>query len=963
MRQSAVSRRAWPVRVVIAGMVVAAMLFVALTLITLSWYGFKSVLLDTAAMSARDKGQVAVQRANRFMEPNNALLHMLVTDPVTTASGFEARMARSHVLAERLADKHLVSALLVGYDNGDYLMIRPLGQREVRARFNAPEGAEYMVLTGWADAEGKYRGEAFFYDAQRTLLLRRFEPDYQMDPRKRPWYESAIEQGPASTVASGPYVFYTTEEIGITISKEVPTGKAVVALDLTLEDLGAGLDSLRMTPNTELALIDTSDRLVGYLDMDALLVGEHGMPNAQVRTLPSLGVEPLVRLLEVGRLNQPVSYSAAGEDWFGVVLPFYGIEGVDLRLLAAAPARELWGDLAHYRRQMILISIALILVFFPFGWRVGSSVGSALERLAEQARPMSYFDFCRRKISRDSRLREVRALNKVMDDVSVAVEAFLSISHALGAEPNIESMLKQVLEHLVRATRCQGGAVYLRDKEDEVLLLVASVGDTGVLAQRRAVPTQGQAQGVMFETADRRWQSEFELCGRKGNLQGLLVMTYEPDDVHVESKFQEFTKRLTGMLAIAIETRELIDAQKQLFEATIRILADAIDAKSPYTGGHCERVPQLATMLADRMVTEDSGPYADFHMDEDERYAFHLGAWLHDCGKVTSPEYIVDKATKLEVIYNRIHEIRMRFEVLWRDADIEYLQACLNDPTAEAAAAARREARRQRLQEDFRFVAQCNIGGEYLAEETIERLRDIGRQTWMRHFDDSLGLSREEERRLQDARPAPVVLPAPEQLLADKPEQVVDWDEHKPPVERDDPRNEFGFDMVLPKHKQNMGELHNLSIRRGTLTAEDRFMVNDHIVQTLIMLKGMPWPQHLKRVPDIAANHHEKMDGTGYPRRLGADDLLLTDRVMALADVFEALTAGDRPYKPLKPLSESLHIMACMGRDRHLDAELLVYFLRSNIWMEYAQQFMRPEQIDEVDIEELVRIAQSGART
>lgn len=437
-------------------------------------------------------------------------------------------------------------------------------------------------------------------------------------------------------------------------------------------------------------------------------------------------------------------------------------------------------------------------------------------------------------------------------------------------------------------------------------------------------------------------------------------MAYEPDADHVASQFQEFTSRLTGMLAIAIETRELIDAQKQLFEATIRILADAIDAKSPYTGGHCERVPQLATMLAERMMAETSGPYADFHMDADERYAFHLGAWLHDCGKVTSPEHIVDKATKLEVIYNRIHEIRMRFEVLWRDAETEYLRACL-DGGDEAAAAARRDARRTQLREDFSFVAQCNIGGEWMSDEAVERLSNIGMQTWLRYFDDGLGLSKEESQRLQKARPTPAHLPAVERLLADKPEQVVDWGGHKPAVERGDPRNELGFDMVLPRHKQNMGELHNLGIRRGTLTDEDRFMVNDHIVQTLIMLKGMPWPAHLERVPDIAANHHEKMDGTGYPRRLRAEALPVTDRIMALADVFEALTAGDRPYKAVKTLSESLRIMACMGRDRHLDVQLLVYFLRSRIWLDYARRFMRPEQMDEVDVEALVQVAQSPA--
>jgi HD-GYP domain-containing protein (c-di-GMP phosphodiesterase class II) len=201
-------------------------------------------------------------------------------------------------------------------------------------------------------------------------------------------------------------------------------------------------------------------------------------------------------------------------------------------------------------------------------------------------------------------------------------------------------------------------------------------------------------------------------------------------------------------------------------------------------------------------------------------------------------------------------------------------------------------------------------------------------------------------------------LPVTERLLADRSDHVVPWGEaRRPAVERGDPRNTWGFDMVLPEHRRNLGELHNLSIQRGTLTDEDRFAINDHIVQTLIMLKSLPWPAHLARVPDIAANHHERMDGKGYPRRLRGEQLGTTERIMALADVFEALTAADRPYKPPKSLSESLGIMASMCRGGHLDPELFQYFLRSRVWLDYARSFMRPEQLDDVEIETLARAA------
>jgi len=427
------------------------------------------------------------------------------------------------------------------------------------------------------------------------------------------------------------------------------------------------------------------------------------------------------------------------------------------------------------------------------------------------------------------------------------------------------------------------------------------------------------------------------------------VLLHQGNDGHEGQAFQQFAQQLSGMLAVSIETRQLIDAQKKLLDGVIRLMADAIDAKSPYTGGHCERVPELAIQMMDQLQADTTGPYAGFRLNEQERYAFQLGAWLHDCGKVTSPEHIVDKATKLELIGNRIHEVRLRFELLWRDAEIACWQALAQGQAPDVARAELAE-RQHRLQEDFAFVAACNLGSETLSDEAIARLHVLGTQTWQRHFDDRLGLSEEELNRLQHARPDAPALPASEPLLADRPEHCVPWGERRPPVEKGAPGNVYGFDMPLPLYKQNMGELHNLSVRRGTLTEEDRFRINEHIVQTYTMLKTLPWPQALSRVPELAATHHERLDGQGYPRRLKADQLGLPERVMALADVFEALTAADRPYKTPKPLSETLAIMARMCRERHLDTELFRYFLRSQLWQQLAHTYLQAAQIDQVDL-------------
>jgi hypothetical protein len=328
----------------------------------------------------------------------------------------------------------------------------------------------------------------------------------------------------------------------------------------------------------------------------------------------------------------------------------------------------------------------------------------------------------------------------------------------------------------------------------------------------------------------------------------------------------------------------------------------------------------------------------------------HVAAWLHDCGKVTTPEYVVDKATKLETLYDRIHEVRMRFEVLKRDAEIDCLKA-IAAGTPEPEARARLADELRRLDDDFAFIATCNEGGEFMAAEKLDRLKAIAARTWTRTLDDRIGISHEEKAR-KDSVPASA-LPAVEPLLADKPEHRF----ARGPRDVMPADNPWGFRMDVPELLYNKGELYNLAVERGTLSAEERYKINEHIVQTLIMLSQLPFPKHLREVPEIAAGHHEKMDGTGYPKRLTREQMSPVARMMAIADIFEALTAVDRPYKKGKTLSEAIRIMSFMKKEQHIDAELFDLFLRSGAYREYAERFMRPEQIDTVDIDAYLKPA------
>ncbi len=356
---------------------------------------------------------------------------------------------------------------------------------------------------------------------------------------------------------------------------------------------------------------------------------------------------------------------------------------------------------------------------------------------------------------------------------------------------------------------------------------------------------------------------------------------------------ESLTESLASQAAIALTNQKLIANLRELFEAFIKTIANAIDDKSPYTGGHCHRVPVLAEMLAKAAGESDMGDLKDFHPTPEEMYEIRIAAWMHDCGKVVTPEYVVDKATKLETIHDRIHTVNTRFEVLKREAQIEFLHKKIaameaGDTSGVADLEKGLEAHLQQLEEDKKFVEESNIGGEFMSDERQNRIRKIGQYVWTNANGEK------------------------EPFLTEN-------------------------------------EVYNLNIPKGTLTKEEREVINHHVVATRKMLDTLPFPSNLKRVPEMAGNHHETMIGTGYPNGLTREQMSVPARIMAIADVFEALTASDRPYKQAKTLSSSLKILGFMNKDQHIDSELFHVFIKSKVYLEYAKQYLDPEQIDEVD--------------
>ena len=365
------------------------------------------------------------------------------------------------------------------------------------------------------------------------------------------------------------------------------------------------------------------------------------------------------------------------------------------------------------------------------------------------------------------------------------------------------------------------------------------------------------------------------------------------------SEIQKMVEALASQAAVAITNKNLIKDLENLFESFIKLIASAIDAKSPYTGGHCARVPEITMMLAEAVQKTKDGPFADVAFSEKEMYELKIAAWLHDCGKVATPEFVVDKSTKLETIYDRVHELEARFGILRRDEEIKRLKKELKferddslplEEKAERVKDLQRGYRKtlRHLKSDLEFVKESNVGGEFMSGDKKDRVHQIANYRW-------------------------------------KPNGKVE-------------------------NFLSENEVYNLTIPRGTLTPEERKVINDHIVVTINMLEELPYPKHLQNVPEFAGGHHEKLDGTGYPMGLMKDEMTVQARIMAIADIFEALTAKDRPYKKGKTLSQAMRILGFMKNDAHIDVDLFDIFVKEKIYLQYAEGFLDPEQIDEVQI-------------
>ncbi|WP_371322783.1 HD domain-containing phosphohydrolase [Dechloromonas sp. ZY10] len=947
-----------------------------------------------ALISQRAAAEIAnlIANASRLVQTQRALSPTPLFSDATPEQHPQTRLLFSALAA----DQHVYGIFYGTTDNAFVQAIALRDDQRLSSALKAPTGTHYALRRIGSSQYGHGRQEEWrFIDAGGHLLATEHRPSTYA-PSTRPWFRQALER--PGTAMTSPYLFASTGELGITLSTALAEPGKIIATDIKLSTLENFLGQLTLTPQAAILMLDSDDRIIAFQHRGEHYAGLNFAPLQSLRTLQHPLTSALAALdgkLAGTSLQQLAVGPGRYEEFVIATQHVEPIPGTRFKVLALAPMSDFTGPIEAARIDVMLVSLLLLALLLPLSMFGSRRLVSALGQMARNSESIKRLEFeDTQPATPHTFIYEINALGEAQEVMHRSIKERtqeLKLSQQklkllvdngllMSRETEMDKLLREILEGGTLLTHCQAGSLLLPTDHDTLCFAIRTnreplpeteipLYETGTTTPKAGyISVHSYLNNQTVNIDDIYQETAFDLSGTRAfsesselSVKSLLTVPLSPRSGEVIGVLQlinaqnrqsgeiipfdaesiRFVEALAAQAAVALDNRNLFAAQNRLMDSMIRIIAGAIDAKSPYTGGHCERVPELAQMLAEEATASSSGSLANFAFTtEDEWREFRIGAWLHDCGKVTTPEYVVDKATKLETIHNRIHEIRTRFEVLLRDARIRQLQEEASG-VPSFVAAAHFEAEKAGLESDFAFIAECNLGSEFMAPEKIRRLREIGGRVWLRHFDDRLGLSQQEGlRRGEQAMP----LPASEQLLADQPWHILPRTDWRPFDDK------YGFQIEVPPHLYHFGELHNLSISRGTLTAEERFKINEHIIQTIVMLENLPFPKHLRRVPEYAGTHHETLNGNGYPRHLNAEQLSIPARIMAIADIFEALTASDRPYKKAKTLSEAIHILYGFKKDQHIDSELFDLFLTSGIYLRYAERFLRPEQIDPVDI-------------
>ncbi|MCL9779995.1 HD domain-containing protein [Vibrio sp. S4M6] len=839
-------------------------------------------------------------------------------------------------------------ALFYGSDRGNFTLFRPLKTNKERERFGAP--AKATLLLNYTRVSGL--NEFYYFDGNLNRIGYKKTNDNEFDPRLRPWYTNAEVDG--SIRLTDPYLFYFLKTHGVTLSKRSYDNKSVVGADFTLQSLSDQIANIGYSKSSKLVLFDSNFKVLAYHQIG---LGEKGSSQNISARLKQNVFSSILNRTSLTPLYEMVTY--AGEPWSVTLTPVSLNKNVRLFLAEATPRSDLLANLLLMRDKQVSVAVSMLIIYCVVVWLIANKIAQPLQSLVRSTSNITRFDFQKARYPK-SHIKEVANLTRSIELMEHTLHDLLRLLRDTASNQDFSLLAKTITRQSYLVTKAETIVLYTYKKENNRFessanhaIIPFKIDLNELLTNTAWLSNQlktgevihlNNSDNVLTRYEDKLYNSDiymFPLVNREKLLVGVLLLGYERPITLEQLDKHDFLKELLSFAEIAKENIDQIQQQKQLLKVFVELIASAIDQKSPYNGEHCQRIPEL-TKLITKAAQEDDNYFPQFGLTNQQWEGLWLASWLHDCGKVTTPEYVIDKATKLETVYDRIHEVRMRFELLKKQAEVDYWQGVAEGEDASYLKD-QLDSLHRTLDAEFAFIAKCNKGQDTMTQDDLAKLNQIGQRTWKRTLDDQLGTSDFEVQRAgQQAN-----LPTTETLLSDKMVHRIPWPAGHLPQENWSEK----FILTPGEIKFNRGELHNLSIPKGTLTQEERFIINDHVIQTITMLDHLPYPEHLKNVPEFASGHHERVDGQGYPRGLAEDDLSIPARIMAIADVFEALTSSDKPYKKSKSLEEAIGIMTKMATSGHIDPKIYLLFLEKEVDKTYARMFLSPDQITDIDRE------------
>ena len=520
-------------------------------------------------------------------------------------------------------------------------------------------------------------------------------------------------------------------------------------------------------------------------------------------------------------------------------------------------------------------------------------------------------------------------------DQTLRVEKLNRIGIALSAEKNLNHLLDMIVTEAKNLTGADGGTLYLL-KDQALHFTVAQTDSLGIKMGGRGdkiswpplplvledgtenkkmvaatcaledrvinIDDVYQAEGFSFEGAKKfdesmgyRSQSMVVIPLRnfEQKVIGVLQLLNKKDSASQQTlsfsaEDEDITLSLASQAAVALTNAQLIDDLENLLEAFLGSIIYTMGRKSPYTAGHINRMVALSELLT-QAVHDDTATYPNKRYNEEQAKAIKLAALMHDIGKLATPETVMDKATKLDGHFDRIELVEVRAQHIRAEMEKNALKMQLAYPERQGEIEAELLENLADLQQGLDLVLKSNTGGEFLPDDQAAAIQN----------------------------------------LADAPYQI----------------GGQTLALITPE------EAYCLVVQKGTLTNEERLIINEHAEIGLEVLKQLPFPEKYKDIPHIAGAHHEKINGMGYPLGLKGDEISFEARILAVADVFEALTAHDRPYKKANPLSVAMKILYFMAKDNDLDRDLVKFFYQSGLYLEYAKRHLPEELIDAVQVD------------